>query len=270
MKNIALIFVFIFALSGCVFQPETKTTQDNNQKEQTTTQENLQTTDQPLAEAEKTEPEVKVEEPIVVEPEVPATYDTKVAFITQAPFSKWVLPYEEACEEASLIQASKFFRKEELTKTIMNDEILKVVEWEKKYFGFYESTDTYEVLDMAHEYFKLDAEISKDVTIDNIKKIVSQGNLIIVPTAGRMLDNPYFTGEGPLYHMLIIRGYDRDEFITNDVGIGKGEGFKYTYKNLMDSIHDYNKGDIYNGEKMMIVVKGVFEENPNIPNPNDQ
>jgi len=61
-----------------------------------------------------------------------------------------------------------------------------------------------------------------------------------VPLAGRELNNPYFRAPGPIYHMLVIKGYDSDEFIVNEVGTKRGDSFKYKYDVLINAIHDWN------------------------------
>ena len=54
--------------------------------------------------------------------------------------------------------------------------------------------------------------------------------------------------------MLVVRGYTDDKFITNDVGTRKGENYQYDYDVLMNSIHDWNDGDVDNGQRVVIVV----------------
>ncbi|KKR45570.1 MAG: hypothetical protein UT82_C0026G0013, partial [Parcubacteria group bacterium GW2011_GWB1_40_14] len=93
-------------------------------------------------------------------------------------------------------------------------------------------------------------------TVDTIKRELAAGNPIIVPAAGRELGNPYFTSPGPLYHMLVIRGYTSDDkFITNDPGTRRGEEYTYKFDILMNAIHDWNGGDVINGKKVIIVLE---------------
>jgi hypothetical protein len=40
--------------------------------------------------------------------------------------------------------------------------------------------------------------------------------------------------------MLVIKGYDNNEFITNEVGTKRGDGFKYKYQQLIDAVHDWD------------------------------
>lgn len=189
--------------------------------------------------------------------EIKTTLNLPVAFAPQAPFADWSMPYQEACEEATIIMAAKYFKGDPLDKYIMDKEILGLVEWEKNYFGYWEDTTAAEVVEILDKYYGVRAYTATEVTAERIKRELNSGNLIIVPTAGRLLDNPYFSGEGPVYHMLVIRGYDRDEFITNDPGTKRGEGFKYKYDNLLNAVHDWNgtKEKIYEGQKIMVVVE---------------
>jgi len=196
---------------------------------------------------------------------LPAEYNLAVPFQSQAPHANWDMPYQEACEEACLIMADAYFAGRALSVDDMDDAIKKLIDWEIKEFGYYEDTTAQEVALIVQGYFGLSAKIDYNVTVDNIKKIISQNKLIIIPAAGRILPNPYFTGEGPLYHMLVIRGYTDEYFITNDPGTKRGEEFLYKYDDLINAIHDWpndhggykdnvSEDDMLSGDKLMIVV----------------
>ncbi|MBI5621579.1 C39 family peptidase [Candidatus Falkowbacteria bacterium] len=187
---------------------------------------------------------------------LPETFDQDMAFARQAPFGAWdVAFYQDGCEEASLVMAQKFFAGLALDEKIMKEELDTVAPWELERFGQNLSVDTEAVAAMAREYFNMDAEVSSDVTVERIKQELVAGNLVILPLTGQEIDNPNFTGVGPLYHMLVVKGYDRDQFITNDPGTRLGEDYKYPYDVLIEATHDWNGGDIYNGERVMLIVK---------------
>ena len=78
-----------------------------------------------------------------------------------------------------------------------------------------------------------------------------------VPVAGRELGNPYFSGGGPWYHMLVITGYDGNRFITNDPGTKRGEDYKYSADVLIEAIHDWtgSKDTITSGAKTAVVIE---------------
>ena len=197
----------------------------------------------------------EVKETVVIE--IPRKVDYDVTFAAQAPQGDWSLPYKEACEEASLLMVYYYFTEKELNNDIMNDEILKLVDWQEERFGYYEDTDTEEMIITAEEYFNMKVKRLDNPTVNILKKELAEGNLIVVPVDGQKLPNPYFRPPGPPYHVLVIRGYDSDEFISNDPGTRRGDGFKYKYDDLVEVIHDFNGGDILNGKPSVIIVSGI-------------
>ena len=169
---------------------------------------------------------------------IPSKLELQVAFAPQAPFANWDELHEEACEEASIITAGRYFSSQPLNEKIMDEEIHKLDAWEKTQ-GYKIDLTAAETAQVLKDYYQLNAKVVEDVSADRIKYELSRGNLIIVPLAGRELKNPYFRTPGPIYHMLVIRGYDNDEFITNEVGTKRGDGFRYKYDQLINAVHDW-------------------------------
>lgn len=187
----------------------------------------------------------------------------KIPFVSQAPHRNWDMPYQEACEEASAIMASLYYQGDTREMVIgdAGDAFLKkVIAWEEERFGYYKDTTVAETVIMLEEYFKLRARIVDDPTVEQIKEAVAAGKPVIVPAYGKALPNPYFKNGGPLYHMLIIKGYTETKFITNDPGTNtRGAEFTYTYNALMNAIHDWNDGDVPSGAKRIIIVEGPID-----------
>ena len=98
--------------------------------------------------------------------------------------------------------------------------------------------------------------VREATSITDIKNEISVGRIVIAPAAGRLLKNPYFTPPGPLYHMVVIRGFDdaRSVFVTNDAGTRRGNGLLYPQTVLFNAIHDWNGGDVLHGKKTVIIV----------------
>ncbi len=193
-------------------------------------------------------------------PTVIASVNLKIPFVSQAPHRNWNMPYQEACEEASAIMASLYYAGDTRAMVIgdAGDALLKkVIAWEEERFGYYKDTTVAETVTMLEEYFKLRARIVDDPTVDDIKQAVAAGHPVIVPAYGKILPNPYFKNGGPLYHMLVVKGYTETKFITNDPGTNtRGAEFTYKYDALMNAIHDWNGGDVPNGAKRIILVEG--------------
>lgn len=227
--------------------------QENEEFEEIKEPETSQVNDRELVD-DKTE--------VIKQTELPKTFDQKVLFVPQAPFANWDELHKEACEEAAMIIAAKYFQGQNLNEQIMEEEIQKLVQWEQDN-GYKIDLTANETSQVLKDYFGLSATVVADVSVEAIKKYLTEGKLIIVPAAGRLLNNPYFRTPGPIYHMLVIRGYDRNEFITNDPGTKRGEGFKYKYQTLINAIHDWDhelakegmtEEEMNSGKKVIIVV----------------
>lgn len=187
--------------------------------------------------------------------QIPAKKVANIDFVSQAPHANWKNPYKEACEEASVIMAVYGLNGKKLSKDTMNTEIINLVAWQNDEFGYFEDTNADETIRMLQEVYMQKAYKVENPTINQIKKELADGNLIIALVAGQEIGNPYFRPPGPLYHALVVVGYDNDEFITHDPGTKRGENFKYSYEKIMNALHDWNDGDVYNGVPVVIVVE---------------
>ena len=188
---------------------------------------------------------------------LPAEYNLAVPFTSQAPKSIWDEVHEETCEEASSLMAAYYFQGLPAGKVDSDQaeaDLLKMVDFENSFFGFYKDTTTEQTATLIETYFQLSTEVLVNPTVMQIKQALVDGHPVIVPAAGRQLGNPNFTGEGPLYHMLLIKGYTADGFITNDPGTRLGADYFYTFDVIMNAMHDWNDGDVANGQKIVIVV----------------
>lgn len=177
-------------------------------------------------------------------------------FQSQAPFANWDQLHDEACEEATLALVYFYLNNKPMNASAMDSEILKMVSWEESFFGSHKDLNIEELSQMASEYYKLDNyKIEKNITIEDIKREVSNNHPVIVPTAGRMLGNPNFRQPGPIYHMVVVIGYDGNRIIVQDVGTRNGNRYEYSEKIFFNAIHNWagNQENIENGAKTMLV-----------------
>jgi hypothetical protein len=184
----------------------------------------------------------------------------KAPFLCQAPFGNWAEPWQDACEEAAIITAIHYVKGTPLDKKTGNREILDLVNFEiDKYGGHYDLTAQQTAKLMTDYYQFSNYELVHEFTVKDIKRELGMGNLVLAPMAGRMLGNKYYTWPGPAYHYLVFKGYDdaTGEFITNDPGTKRGNGYRYKYAVAYNAIHDWagSKENITSGRKAMIVVK---------------
>lgn len=123
--------------------------------------------------------------------------------------------------------------------------------------GRFEDTSAAETADILTNLYKIENVSVREIkSVEDTKQEVALGHIVIVPTAGRLLKNPHFTPPGPLYHMVLMYGFDdqKNLFIVNDPGTRRGKGFVYNQTVLFKAIHDWNNGDVLHGKRMMIVV----------------
>ena len=188
---------------------------------------------------------------------IPDSINLSVPFTTQAPLGVWDADHEEFCEEAaSLMAASYLIGDMSITNPAVADaRLYELKAWEVATFGYFQDTTAAETTRMLTESLKASpVKLVYNPTVAELEQFLAAGRLVIVPAAGRMLDNPYFTGAGPLYHMVLLKGYTSDTFITNDPGTRHGANYVYPINTIMQAMHDWNGGDVTNGAKVVIVV----------------
>lgn len=270
-KNFFLAAILALTLSGCANQPQTVKVSVNDDKpvqavaSGTSTVKNNAEPVKVVTPAVNSSADSNIAKPLQTEAEIPAKYGLAVTFAQQAPFGNWDAVHEETCEEASMVMADKYFRKQPLTETIMEEELQKIVKWESDK-GYQVDLTAGETVKILNDYYGVSAKVSREVTVDQIKYEIFKGNLVLIPVAGRELHNPNFKGAGPIYHMLVIKGYNDKEFITNDPGTRKGNGYRYSYDTIINAIHDWNHeraaggmtdAEMLQGEKVIVIVDGL-------------
>ena len=219
--------------------------------------------DTDIVRQEPSREEAKEIVPVIPEPvvQIPISYEIPVPFTVQAPYGEWSNPvFQDACEEASLIMAAAWVKGEALTKETAKKQIEVLAKLQKEKFGH--SVDT-SIEDTAWLFQEFSTQksfaVEKKITIERMKVALAEGSILIVPTDGRKLKNPNFKTPGPPRHMLVVTGYDdaAEEFIVNDPGTRKGEGYRYTQSVLYDAILDYPTGkhaDATSQDKVMLKV----------------
>lgn len=188
------------------------------------------------------------------EPVLPNSAIVEMLFLVQAPFANWDPAHEEACEEASILMVSHYLDKTGIKNQDQGEkEILDLVSFETEK-GYGPSVTLEELAKIAETKLGLkNSRIVKEASKENIKEEIANGKPVIIPAAGKILPNPNFRNGGPNYHMLVVKGYNSEYFITNDPGTKKGEGFKYKFDDLLNAIHNWNPNNILNGEKAYLV-----------------
>ena len=188
--------------------------------------------------------------------------NVNVPFTPQAPSGQWDNPiYQDGCEEAAALMAVYWAEGKGLDKNTAESEIISIADYEEKNYGSYYDTsieDTAEIIIQGY-FGYTNFEVRKNISLNDIIKEIELGRVVIAPFDGRLLNNPYYTAPGPERHNLVIKGYDsaKKEFITNDPGTKRGEGYRYSEEILYNALRDYPTGDhepIVQIEKNIIAV----------------
>ncbi len=189
----------------------------------------------------------------------PLEFNLAVPFTSQAPYRNWDELHNDACEEAAFYMVLEYYAGAavgELDPVVADPELIRMVQAEES-LGMGPSIS----LAQAQEFLLKDsgtkAIIIDNPTSDDIKALIAAGKPVIVPAAGRELGNPNFTGEGPLYHMLVIRGYTETTFITNDPGTRLGQNYIYDIDVIMEAMGDWINEDPTNGPKRIMYIEPV-------------
>ena len=178
-----------------------------------------------------------------------------VPFAPQSPYANWDQLHEEACEEMSLLMVHHFLQSTPLSLADAEMQVQQMVAWERQQ-GYADDVSVAQLGAIATSLYGYHARVLTDVTPQHLRRELAAGHPIIIPAAGRSLKNPYFSGAGPFYHMLVITGYTDDGFITNDPGTKRGEQYWYSTNVLMNALHDWTgvKEEIVKGAKTALVV----------------
>jgi len=193
--------------------------------------------------------------PAVAHVPIPASLNLDVPFTSQAPAGTWDNTHEEFCEEASVLMAARFFAQEPIISAADADQaMMSLKSWELVHLGKFESTTATETQQMIEANFPLHVTLKREPTIQDIKQALADGSLILVPSAGQKLHNPFFKQPGPIYHMLVVKGFTAKQFITNDPGTRHGADYLYGTDTLMQAMSDYSDNDPAHGTKIALVV----------------
>ena len=181
-----------------------------------------------------------------VSPQLPVEINLAIPFTSQAPNQNWVLPFKEFCEEASVLMVMSYVNRQLINNPdYASQKMLEIKTFEESRFGYYQDTNAEETAIIMREFYDYTrVRVVYDPKIEDIKKALGEGKAVIMPAAGRMLGNPYFQIPGPLYHMIVIKGYTKTgNFITNDPGTRKGKGYRYKADVLQTSLEEYPTGN---------------------------
>jgi len=179
---------------------------------------------------------------------------------SQAPYGYWGQPWQDTCEEASIVMVDNYYRgitSKKIAKKDAKKQLLQLLEIKNQYYGKSLDEDANKVASLINNFYNWEAHVVAEPTLEMLLAELDNGRPIIIPAYGKALKNIYFRNGGPDYHMLVLSGYDKDkkEFICQEPGLNtRGLDFRYKYDTIMNAMHDFTgkKGQTKNGRKMAV------------------
>jgi hypothetical protein len=169
---------------------------------------------------------------------LPTTFTLPIPFTPQAPTGNWDTLHNEACEEAAAIMANAYLTGDKdvvMPPASVETQITTLTNWEQQNFGYYLDTTAAETAKMIEGVYGLKTQIINNYSEEQVKQALNNHEVVIIPEDGQLLGNPNYKTPGPIYHMLVIRGYTPDAIITNDSGTKNGRNYSYSFATIYDS-----------------------------------
>ncbi len=175
----------------------------------------------------------------------------EVPYIYEAPDNKWIGPWKNACEEASMAMVENYYLGN-LNVSIAQAKNFMYAMFinQNAIWGSNADSDAKRTVRLINDYTVANAQIIDNPAVEDIKKELQQKRPVISMHYGFDLKNPNIpfvpaSRGGTSYHMVVITGYndENQEFIVNDTGDRKdGDGYRYKYDLFMNSLHDFDFG----------------------------
>jgi len=170
----------------------------------------------------------------------------KIPFAVEVPDGKWIDPWKNACEEATITMIDQYYQgKNKLTNAEAKKLMLPIFTLENELFGFNKDTNAEETMQFINKFLSFTATIKENPTLDEIKNELMVKRPVISMHYGFELNNPAlrFRQDGSSYHMMVISGFDdaKKEFIVQDSGNPKGLDFRYKYDTILKTLHDFDR-----------------------------
>jgi hypothetical protein len=175
--------------------------------------------------------------------EVNSEHLNDVPFTVQAPLG-WTAPWTDYAEEATLYMAIQWAKGERSEPVAERIQSIQAIAADLPVQQNLENIQTY----LFSQGFS--SQLSATVTQAVIEQELQEGNLIILPINGQILDSPYYADPAPEEHMILLVGYDEGSFIVNDPGTVRGNKVSYEKNAVIGASMDLN------GEKRMLIFEG--------------
>ena len=172
---------------------------------------------------------------------MPASVILQVPFSAQAPTNDW--SRNEDCEETSITMANAFLAgttEDRLPAAAAQNAINNLKGLGTTNLGYNANTGVDATTKMAQGAFGLTITQIQNFTEEDLKNALANNHPILLPINAKLLDSAQYANGGPIYHMIVLRGFKGDTFIVNDPGTDSGDGNEYPFSVLQNASADWN------------------------------
>jgi hypothetical protein len=178
---------------------------------------------------------------------LPAAVFLPVPFTSQAPLNNWAAR-QHTCEEASLLMVDRYLHGDHSGKLIdpqtADAGINQITTWKPAVDLTSQQVGEVAQRNMGWGYKLLEA------SRENMKQQLALGRPLIVGVRTHGLGNSNYPGYNSHFeqagwsvsHYLVVVGYDSgDNYVLNDPGLTRGQGYHISYDQLMHAIDDLDQ-----------------------------
>lgn len=176
-----------------------------------------------------------------------------IPFYVQAPYAVWDALHEEACEEASLLMTYYWLTDQKPKIAEFDQDQKHLISWEANH-GYGLSISIAQLHQVATDYFHINTSVLELTTSDQLRQIITTGTPVILPADGKLLKNPQYSHGGPVYHMLVIKGYEAGKFVTNDSGTKWGENYRYDPDILINALGNWDGSSVDRSNHRVLLI----------------
>ncbi len=173
---------------------------------------------------------------------IPHSLLLQVPFSPQAPTNNW--SRNEDCEETSITMANAFVGGNLSTKLparATQEAINNLKKWEQANLGYNANTGVDATTKMAEGAFGLKITQLPNYSEEDLKRALMDNRPILLSINAKLLRTAQYSGVGPTYHMIVVRGFRGDTFIVNDPGTNNGNSNEYSFSDLKNAAADWNE-----------------------------
>ena len=173
----------------------------------------------------------------------PSLFIRGVPYTVQSPFFQWgpTDPHQEYCEAAAVMMVGRYYRgdhfpNDRIPPADADQAMAQIVQWERQQWPGVLDLSLERVGQVGRNFYGMQPVLA-EATLDGVKAALAAGHPVLLPvnTHGAPGGRPIapFYGSQPVYHVLVLTGYDGSAVFANDAGFAQGQNYRYDWATLL-------------------------------------